>query len=97
MNIVALLIQIISGAVGGNVAGGLGKEISLGPVGNSIAGAIGGVGVGQILALLVPALGTAAAGGGMDIGSIVGQLAGGGVGGAVLTAIVGLIKQKMAA
>ena len=97
MNIVALLIQIISGAVGGNVAGSLGKDISLGPVGNSITGAIGGVGVAQILGLLVPALSAMAAGGGTDLGSVVGQLASGGVGGAVVTAIVGLIKQKMAA
>ncbi len=35
--------------------------------------------------------GAAAAGGGMDIGSIVGQIAGGGVGGAVVMVIVGII------
>jgi hypothetical protein len=32
----------------------------------------------------------------MDIGAIVGQAAAGGVAGAVLTAIVGIIKNKMA-
>jgi hypothetical protein len=32
----------------------------------------------------------------MDVGAIVGQVAGGGVAGAVLTAIVGIIKNKMA-
>jgi hypothetical protein len=33
--------------------------------------------------------------GGLDVGSIVSSLAGGGVGGVVLMAIVGLIKQAM--
>lgn len=38
----------------------------------------------------------AAATGGMDIGSIVSNIAGGGVGGGILMIIVGLIKSKMA-
>ena len=42
MDITSLLIQLVSGAVGGNVGGALLKNISLGPVGNSIAGIIGG-------------------------------------------------------
>jgi hypothetical protein len=33
--------------------------------------------------------------GGLDIGSMVGQLAGGGVGGAVVMAVVGMIRSKM--
>ena len=32
----------------------------------------------------------------VDVGSLIGQVAGGGVAGAVLTAIVGLVKSKMA-
>jgi hypothetical protein len=92
MNMTALIIQLISGAVGGNVAGGLLSKYSLGTVGNSIAGIVGGGVGGQLLGMLVPAL----AGGGMDIGSIIGQVAGGGVGGAILMIIVGLIKQAMA-
>jgi hypothetical protein len=35
-----LIIQLISGAVGGNVAGALMKNFNLGPIGNSIAGLI---------------------------------------------------------
>jgi hypothetical protein len=42
------------------------------------------------------AAGTAAAAGGLDIGSIVEQIAGGGVGGGVLMLIVGIIKQAIA-
>jgi uncharacterized membrane protein YeaQ/YmgE (transglycosylase-associated protein family) len=89
-----LIIQLISGAVGGNVAGAAMKDNSLGTLGNSIAGIVGGGIGGQILAALVPAL--AAQAGSMDIGSIISQIAGGGVGGAVLMAIVGILKNMMA-
>jgi len=33
---VPLIIQLISGAVGGNIAGALLKNFNLGPIGNSI-------------------------------------------------------------
>lgn len=99
-----LIIQLISGAAGGNIIGGLLKQFSLGPIGNTIAGVIGGGVGGQILAAVMGGGGlatgaatavTAAAGSGMDIGSIISQIAGGGVGGGVLMAIVGVIRQKM--
>ena len=48
MDIVTLLVQLISGAVGGNIAGSLLKKLSLGPVGNSIVGVLGG-GLGGVL------------------------------------------------
>jgi hypothetical protein len=54
MNLTALIIQLIAGALGGNAAGNLSKDINLGPVGNSIAGAIGGgVGSGSIVSAFV--------------------------------------------
>jgi hypothetical protein len=98
--ILGLIISLVSGAVGGNVAGGVLKEQSLGPIGNSIAGIIGGLG-GQLLSALgvlggATAVGAGAPAGGFDIGSLSGQVAGGGVGGAVLMIIVGLIKQAVA-
>jgi hypothetical protein len=37
MNMLPLIIQLISGAVGRNVAGALMKNLNLGPIGNSIA------------------------------------------------------------
>ena len=49
MNIISLIIEIISGAIGGNVAGAAMKESSLGTVGNSIAGIVGGGLGGTIL------------------------------------------------
>jgi hypothetical protein len=40
--------------------------------------------------------GAAAGGGSLDLGTIVSNVAGGGVGGAVLMAVIGLIKNAMA-
>jgi hypothetical protein len=94
--IINIIIQLIAGALGGNAAGSALKNMSLGSTGNTIAGAIGGIGGGWLTQLLIPALQAAAAGGNLDVGSIVGQIVGGGVGGAVLTAIVGAIKNGMA-
>jgi len=95
MNIISLIIEVISGAVGGNVAGAAMKENSLGTVGNSIAGIVGGGLGGTVLQTV---MGTAAAGGGsLDLTTILSNVAGGGVGGAILMAVVGIIKNKMAA
>lgn len=95
MDIVTLLLQLLSGALGGNVAGSLLKNVSLGTLGNSLAGIIGGGIGGQILTniLGMPSVSGAE---GFDIGALVQQFAGGGVGGAILMAIVGLIKNAMA-
>jgi uncharacterized membrane protein YeaQ/YmgE (transglycosylase-associated protein family) len=96
MDIVSLIIQLVSGAAGGNIAGALLKKFSLGPLGNSIVGIIGGGLGGQLLAMLGAGDAGTAAAGGMDVGSIVSSIAGGGIGGGVLMAIVGLIRQAMA-
>lgn len=94
MNLVALIIQLVSGAVGGNVAGSLLKQYDLGTVGNSIAGIIGG-GIGGQLLTMVLGGGGAATAANLDVGSIIGQIAGGGVGGGILMVIVGIIRQAM--
>ena len=93
MDITSLIIEAVSGAVGGNVAGAAMKENSLGTVGNSIAGILGG-GLGGTI--LHSVMGSAAGGGGMDLQSILANVGGGGVGGAILMAVVGIIKNKMA-
>jgi hypothetical protein len=93
MNIISLIIEAISGAVGGNVAGAAMKEKSLGAVGNSIAGILGGGLGGMILQSI---MGSAATGGSLDLTTILSNVAGGGVGGAILMAVVGIIKNKMA-
>ena len=94
MNIISLIIEIISGAIGGNVAGAAMKESSLGTLGNSIAGIVGGGLGGTILQSIT---GNVAAGGGsLDLSTILSNVAGGGVGGAILMAVIGLIKNQMA-
>jgi hypothetical protein len=83
----------LSSAVGGNLAGGLLKKLSLGTLWNSVVGILGG-GLGeQILSWL--GLLASAQGGGMDVGSIIGNVASSGVGGAVLLVIVGWVKSMM--
>jgi hypothetical protein len=100
MDWVGLIIQVIAGAVGGVGTGKAVKSVDLGNTGNIIAGIIGGVG-GSTLAGLVPGLDmlssfAGAAPTGVDIGSILGQGVGGLVGGGVLTAIVGAIRNSSA-
>jgi uncharacterized membrane protein YeaQ/YmgE (transglycosylase-associated protein family) len=89
MDIVALIIELVSGAVGGNVAGALMKDKNLGVLWNSVAGIVGGGLGGVLLQAVLPAL---AGGGTLDIGSILSQIASGGVGGAIIMIVVALIK-----
>jgi uncharacterized membrane protein YeaQ/YmgE (transglycosylase-associated protein family) len=93
MDIVSLVIQLLAGAVGGNVAGAILKDRSLGTLGNSIAGILGG-GVGGWLLHAVGLLGQA--GGGVSLPSILADIAGGGVGGALLMILVGLVRGAQA-
>ena len=97
MDITSLIIQLIIGAVGGNAAGKAMPDKSLGTAGNTIAGAIGGLGGGQILDILLGggAMAPDVAASGLDIGAIIQDVAGGGIGGAVLTIVVALIKGAM--
>ncbi|WP_321233721.1 hypothetical protein [uncultured Psychroserpens sp.] len=91
-----LIIQLVSGAVGGNLAGSLMKKFSLGTLGNSILGILGGGLGGQLLGMLgLGGAEAAAASTSMDLSSILGSVAGGGVGGGVVMAIVGMIKNAM--
>lgn len=96
--LVNLIFGALSGAAGGNIAGLLLKNISLGTVWNSVAGILGGGLGGKILGMLVPAFGAAVMtkSGGIDINGVIGQVLGGGVGGGVLMAIIGVVKQMMA-
>jgi hypothetical protein len=111
MDWVGLIVQLIAGAVGGVGTGKAVKSVDLGNAGNIIAGIIGGVG-GSAIAGMIPGLemlsafggaaapaadaAAAATAGGLDIGSLIAQAAGGLVGGGVLTGIVGAIKNAMA-
>src|SRR3974390_2842546 len=90
-----LLVQAIGGAIGGNAIGRASKNFDLGPVGNTISGALGGGIGGDLLWAVIPALASAATGSGFDIATVLGQAAGGGVTGAIVTAVVGLIKKRL--
>ena len=86
-----MIIQLVLGAIGGNVGGALFKNLSLGTLGNSIAGIVGGGVGGQILQMVLGATATGVDAGGGMLANVVG----GGVGGIVVMAIVGFIKNAM--
>jgi hypothetical protein len=95
MNLTTLIIQLIAGALGGHGVGTLSKDTSLGPLGNTIAGALGGGVLGQIVSALL-GVGSTAAASGLDVGSIVSAFVTGGVSGGVTTLIVAFLKAKLA-
>lgn len=99
MDVVSTLISLVSGAVGGNVAGAAFSEKNLGVIANSIIGLLGG-GAGEYLlkALGVIASTSAAAGatGSLDIASILTNIGVSGVSGGVITAIITFIKDAIA-
>lgn len=86
----ALIIQLLSGAAGGNLAGAVLKNLNMGWLWNSISGILGGGLAGSVLGPMI-GLGGAPAGG-MDLTAILGQVLQGGVGGGALMAIVGVLK-----
>lgn len=83
--ILPIIISLMSGGIGGNIAGALLKKFSLGPIGNTIVGLLGG-GIGQmLLAHLTTAATTVGSGMAANVG-------GSAVGGAILMTIIGAIK-----
>ena len=104
MDIVNLIISLLSGVAGGNAAGAAMQEKSLGTAGNSITGLLGG-GLGNFLLQALGVLGAGAGAAGaaasgaapsgseFDIAHLIGNIAGSGVGGGVLTVIVALLKE----
>jgi len=79
------LTSLLSGAVGGNVAGAVLKDKSLGPMWNSVVGVLGGGLGGQLLGVIGLAPG----------GGIVGNIASSAIGGAVVLVIVAFLKKMM--
>ena len=77
-----LIISLLCGSVGGNLGGMLLKKFSLGTLGNSIVGILGG-GIGS--QLLRGVLGS----------GIGGQIASGTIGGIVVMIVIGLIKKAL--
>lgn len=94
VSIVNLLISLISGAIGGNVAGVAMKDKdSFGTAGNSVVGLLGG-GLGSYI---LQALGILSqTGGSLDLTSILAHVGSGGVGGAILLALASIVKNALA-
>ena len=91
-----ILINLVAGALGGNAAGKASPSFDLGTLGNTLAGLAGGGILGQLIALLMPAITAAVSSGDLSIGNILTHLVVGGAGGAALTALIGSIKNKVA-
>ncbi len=93
----SILINLISGAVGGNLAGTILKDVPTGWLTRSIAGIVGGGVGGQILSQLGIDPGQLAAGqvGGFDISNIISQVGGGGVGGAIALIVWGYVRKML--
>ena len=89
-----ILINLIAGAVGGAATGKASPAFDLGTVGNIISGLVGGGVLGQIATLALPSVVAAAQSGNLSVSGVISQLIAGGAGGAILTAIVGAIKNK---
>lgn len=88
MDIMTLLIQAVSGVVGGNLGGQVNKTNSLGPMMNSVLGAIGGIGGGQLLGGAVTGmLGGNGTAGNVTASALIGLL---------LPLIAGMLKKKSA-
>lgn len=89
-----ILINLIAGALGGVGAGKASPQFDLGMIGNIISGLVGGGVLGQIVSLILPSVVVAAQTGNLSVGGIISQALAGGAGGAILTAIIGAMKNK---
>jgi len=89
-----LLINLIAGTLGGVAIGKSSPMFDLGALGNAVSGLVGGGVLGQVVTLLLPSILAAAQSGNLSIGGILTQVAAGGAGGAILTALIGAIKNK---
>lgn len=103
-NTINLIISLISGVVGGNIAGNAMTEKTLGTIGNSISGFLGGGLGGFILKALGVFAGVTVAGQGgdvsaapaaFDLSSLLASTGGGGASGAILTGIIGYLKSSI--
>ena len=99
MDIVNLIISLISGAVGGNIAGAATSDKNLGPLVNTVSGLIGG-GLGDFILKALGILATthvagATGGSEFDLASLLANFGVSGLSGGALTAIITLIKDAL--
>jgi len=89
-----ILINLVAGALGGVGAGKASTQLDLGTIGNIVAGLAGGGVLGQIVSLILPSIFAAAQSSNLSVGGVISQAIAGGASGAILTAIIGAIKNK---
>jgi hypothetical protein len=89
--LIPIIIQAISGAAGGGIVSNILKQAGAALLPKLIAGALGGIGGGQILGGALGGILGGDPAGGMDIGNILGQVVSGAGGGGVLAAIAGAL------
>lgn len=92
--IVPLVIQALSGAAGGGAVGAMMKSGGVNSLLRLVLGALGGVGGNAALGGIVAGLLGAGSASGLDLMGILSQIISGGVGGAVLTGVAGLVMGK---
>jgi uncharacterized membrane protein YeaQ/YmgE (transglycosylase-associated protein family) len=100
------IVNAIAGAVGGNLAGTVLKDLNAGWITKSIAGIVGGSAGGQLIAAaqtylppdMVAGMNSMLTGqlAGIDLNNLAGGVASGGVGGAVALLVWGYVKKMMA-
>ncbi|MEL6373985.1 MAG: hypothetical protein AAFR04_08440 [Pseudomonadota bacterium] len=94
MDMLALLVHYVSGALGANAISGITRFMSVNPLANTLTGLVGGSLGGQITAQM-SGVGFTTAGAteflGMDVPTMVAQVAGSCLGGAGLMIAVGLV------
>lgn len=93
MDVIGLLVNVVSGAVGGNISGAALKEKSLGAIGNTVAGAIGGT-AGAYILKAVDVLSSAGLAD-MSVSAMATEAGAAAVFGAIVTAVVGYVKGMM--
>ena len=93
MDIVSLGLGLLSGA-GGGLAAGKVMNSGMGTAGRALTGIVGGTGLAA-LAPMIPGLegvfASPAEGAGLNIGSLLGGVVSGGIGGSILTFILGKV------
>jgi hypothetical protein len=92
-----ILINLVAGAIGGVGVGKSASTFDLRTAGNIVSGLVGGGLLGQVATLLLPSVLAAAQSGNFSVSGVVSQAVAGGAGGAILTAIIGAMKNRAAA
>lgn len=93
MDLVSLGLGLLSGG-GGGILAGKAMNSNMGTMGRALTGIVGGTGLAA-LAPMIPGVGemfaSPAGGAGLNVSSILGSVVSGGLGGAVLTFILGKV------